>query len=61
MQRIQLVAAILVCAVISLSGAGPAPDASRPTISSVTMDAAGGHTTAFGNNALSANGSGSRW
>ena len=41
MRRTQLVAALLVCAVIGLSRPGSAQDATRPTILNVTMDAAG--------------------
>src|ERR1700730_3922305 len=48
MRRIQLVAALLVCAVISLPRAGSAQNAPPPTILNVTMDAAGDQLTITG-------------
>jgi len=48
MRRIQLVAALLVCAVISLPRAGAAQNAPPPTILNVTMDAAGDQLTITG-------------
>src|ERR1700730_4876969 len=48
MRRIQLVAALLVCAVISLPRAGSAQNAPPPTILNVTMDAAGDQVTITG-------------
>jgi hypothetical protein len=48
MRRIQLVAALLVCAVIGLPRAGSAQNAPPPTILDVTMDAAGDQITITG-------------
>jgi hypothetical protein len=48
MQRTQLVAALLVCAVIGLSRVGSAQNAPPPTILNVTMDAAGDQLTITG-------------
>src|SRR6202521_4240971 len=48
MRRTQLVAALLVCAVISLPRAGSAQSAPPPTILNVTMDAAGDQLTITG-------------
>ena len=48
MRRIQLVAALLVCAVISLPRAGSAQNAPPPTILNVTMDAGGDQLTITG-------------
>jgi hypothetical protein len=48
MRRMQLVLALLVCAVIGLPGAGLGQNAARPTILNVTMDAAGDQTTITG-------------
>src|SRR5580704_3393406 len=48
MRRTQLVATLLVCAMISLPRAGTAQTASPPTILNVTMDAAGDRLTISG-------------
>src|SRR6202140_4129047 len=48
MRRPQLVAALLVCVVISLPRAGAAQNAPPPTILNVTMDAAGDQLTITG-------------
>src|SRR5580704_8629219 len=48
MRRTQLVAALLVCAVIGLPRAGSAQNAPPPTILNVTMDAAGDQLTITG-------------
>jgi hypothetical protein len=49
MRRTQLVAALLVCAVIGFARAGAAQNAPSPTILNVTMDAAGDQITITGN------------
>jgi IPT/TIG domain-containing protein len=48
MKRTQLVAALLVCALIGLPRAGSAQNAPAPTILNVTMDAAGDQITITG-------------
>ena len=48
MRRTQIVAAVLVCAVIGLPRAGSAQNAPPPTILNVTMDAGGDQLTITG-------------